>query len=194
MNNKIRLAGAIAIAAAISVAGTWFAAMSSYGRQAAGIEERIVALSNEQQKRETELTETRQKIDAAARELKYAQAELEFFRCEVRTAGILSAARTGFASYMRDVALYERCEAANEAKRSKSTLFGTLLGVGLAAATGGGSLLLAGAGAAVGSAGASSEVCPPKPPEVRTEDSFVADALAKEGLAAMPVCQKPVRE
>jgi hypothetical protein len=101
----------------------------------------------------------------------------------------------GFAFYMKDVALYERCEAANESRKSKGTLFGTLLGIGLAAATGGGSLLLgAAAGAASGSVGASSEVCPPKPPEVRTEESFVADALAKENLAEIPVCQKPQRE
>jgi hypothetical protein len=184
----------IALVVVISVGGTWAAAMSSFGRQASGIEQRISALYNEQQKRESELTETKQKIDAAAKELKYAQAELEFFRCEARTAGILSTARMGFAAYMRDVAQYERCEAANEARKSKSTLFGTLLGVGLAAATGGGSLLLAGAGAAVGSAGASSEVCPPKPPEVRTEDSFLAEALAKESLTAIPVCQKPQRD
>jgi len=194
LNNALKVGGAIALVAAISVGGTWAAAMSSFGRQAAGIEQRITELSNEQHKRDSELTETKQKIDAAAKELKYAQAELEFFRCEARSAGILSSARTGFASYMRDVALYERCEAANEAKKSKSTLFGTLLGVGLAAATGGGSLLLAGAGAAVGSAGASSDVCPPKPPDVRTEESFIADALSKDNLTAMPVCQKPQRD
>ena len=43
LNNRMKIAGAIAVVAAVSVGATSAAAMSSFGRQAAGIEKRISA-------------------------------------------------------------------------------------------------------------------------------------------------------
>lgn len=191
MIGTTRVIAAGVVAAVAAAGGTWAFATSTMGRAATGIEERIAALAAEQKQREEELGQTRQKIDMISQEVQVAQAELEYHRCEARNAGIMAAARTAFAEYMRDVALFERCVAANEARKSNDTLFGAVLGLGLAAATGGGSLLLAGAGAVAGAAGSESQVCPPKPPEVRQEADFLVDALKRERMAALPVCQRP---
>lgn len=70
-------------------------------------------------------------------------------------------------------------------------MWGTILGVGLAAATGGSSLLLAGAGAAAGNVVAPTGACPAQPLP-RAENEFIVDAVAEEGLGALPVCTRVV--
>jgi outer membrane murein-binding lipoprotein Lpp len=165
---------------------TWRVATSDIRAKISSLDSELDRLTALQDQRQRELEEIAHKVRAAQHDLAEARAQLEFERCEAKVAEIRSTVRQREASCLQKIAELARCEAANEARKAKNSVAGTLLGLGLAAVTGGGSLLLAAGGAAVGMSTQGAQ-CPP--PDCESSPDAIEAALLQElGISVVPTC------
>ena len=151
-----------------------------------GLELRIGQLKAEQAAHHEELEALQRSIDDARKELDAARRQERIAECRATNARIDAEIIVEQVSCYKQYADRYRCDADNQKARADNTLFGALLGTGLAIATGGGSLLVTG-GALLGASGSGNGECPAVQCEL--EPLAIESAiLAKHGLAARASC------
>lgn len=144
------------------------------------------ALRAEQQRRRREIEAIRADIKTAEAALALAKSEADESRCQAKHARVDAAVTVKQVSCFQQYALQAQCSAERERRRADNTLFGALLGAGLAVATGGSSLLLTAGGGLVGAASGGGPCPDPKctldPKKLRRL------VLAEQGLRRLPTC------
>lgn len=144
------------------------------------------ALRVEQEARRREIEAIRADIATAEAALATAKREAEESRCHATHARIDAAVTVQQVQCYQQFAEQAACSAANERRRADNTLFGAIVGAGLAVATGGSSLLLTAGGGLVG-AGTGGGSCP-APKCVLDRDKLRRRVLAEQGIKRLPAC------
>ena len=143
-------------------------------------------LRTEQEARRREIEAIRGEIKTAEAALAVARSEAEESRCQATHARVDAAVTVKQVSCFQQYAQQAQCSAERERSRADNTLFGALLGAGLAVATGGSSLLLTAGG---GLLGASSGGGPCPAPECSLDPKKLRRlVLAEQGLKQLPTC------
>lgn len=152
---------------------------------------RIASLRDEQARRRQELEDVRLAIADARTALAAAERESRAARCHATNAQLDAEITVRQVRCFQVHAEAARCLAANSEAEAEGTRLGLLAGLGLALATGGGSLLVAG-GALVGSAGAEQTDCP-QPACTIDPEVLEPEVLRARGLSRRDACNEPLR-
>jgi hypothetical protein len=138
-----------------------------------------------------ELASIREEVRAAKEELESKRAEAARWRCEAEKAGFDAKVALKQAQCSGEWALYLRCEARVAKEQADNEAVGMLIGAGLAAATGGSSLLFSGAGLAAGRFSADTSACEALMPYCIPNDasSFEEEVFLEEGRRP-PRCEQ----
>lgn len=143
-------------------------------------------LRTEQEARRREIEAIRVEIKTAEAALAVAKSEAEESRCQATHARVDAAVTVKQVSCFQQYAQQAQCSAERERRRANNTLFGALLGAGLAVATGGSSLLLTAGGGLIG-AGSGGGPCPD--PKCQLDPKKLRRlVLAEQGLKKLPTC------
>lgn len=156
------------------------------------LSQRLLQLRQQQQETETELARMRLEAQTLKIEVQEARAAAERSRCEALVAQINAEVIVTRVECLKTQSEYAECDARNSAKKSDGGLLGCVLGMGVAALTGGAALPITAAGCAGGTAvGASSQVECGTPPSCTEEfDQIEATVLSKHGLTQRPICSQ----
>jgi hypothetical protein len=155
------------------------------------VESRIGQLRAEQAAHHDELEALQRSIGEARRDLDAARRQARIAECRATNARINAEIIVEEVSCYKQYADHHRCDANNQKAKADGSVFGALLGAGLAIATGGSAALAAG-GALLGSSGSGSDECP----AVQCELAPLAierAILARHGLAARASCDDASR-
>lgn len=143
-------------------------------------------LRTEQEARRREIEAIRAEIKTAEAALAVARSEAEESSCQATHARVDAAVTVKQVSCFQQYAQQAQCSAERERSRADNTLFGALLGAGLAVATGGSSLLLTAGGGLIGASSGGGPCPDPKctldPKKLRRL------VLAEQGLKKLPTC------
>ncbi len=161
-------------------------AISSRAGDLKSLEARIDALQVEQVARREDLQRLHQSIVESQNELATAQRRTQRAQCQADNARLDAEVTVRQVTCYKAIADRAACDAKNAKDKTDGSLFGALIGAGLAVATGGGSLLAVG-GAALGSAESGNHECP----AVRCEldpAAIESGVLAIHGLSHRKSC------
>lgn len=155
------------------------------------LESRIGQLKAEQAARRSDLEALQRSIDEARSELDAARRQARIAECRATNARIDAEITVEEVSCYKQYVDRYRCDANNQKAKADGATSGALLGVGLALATGGSSLLAAG-GALLGSSGSGNDECPAVQCEL---DPLAIESaiLARHGLSARVSCDDASR-
>lgn len=143
-------------------------------------------LRTEQEARRREIEAIRGEIKTAEAALAAAKSEAEESRCQATHARVDAAVTVKQVTCFQQYAQQAQCSAERERSRADNTLFGALLGAGLAVATGGSSLLLTAGGGLLGASSGGGS-CPA--PECLLDPKKLRRlVLAEQGLQRLPTC------
>lgn len=152
----------------------------------------VEALRAEQEKRKTELAKVEEDIRTAQQKLTIAKAEAEQSRCEANNSKIYAKIAAKQAQCYREEAAYSQCVAKTSKKQADDTLAATVVGAGLAVASGGSSLVVgaaAGLGATAAHGAGSSSKCDSLIPQCEHNwGALESEVLEEEGLESRPSC------
>lgn len=144
------------------------------------------ALRTEQEHRRREIDAIRGEIKTAEAALAVARSDAEESRCQATHARVDAAVTVKQVSCFQQYAQQAQCSAERESRRADNTLFGALLGAGLAVATGGSSLLLTAGGGLIGSSTGGGPC--PAPQCTLDPKKLRRLVLAEQGIPRLPTC------
>ena len=148
-------------------------------------------LKAEQAAHHDDLEALQRSIGKARKELDAARHQARIAECRATKARIDAEIIVEEVSCYKQYADRYRCDANNQKAKADGSVFGALLGAGMAITTGGGSLLAAG-GALLGSSGSGNDECPAV--ECELDPLAIESAiLARHGLAARASCDDASR-
>jgi hypothetical protein len=151
--------GVAGIVAAVALKVRYDVALSSRTGELQVLQSRIEHLKTEQAALHANLEALHRSIDESRDELMMARRQAQVAQCRAVDAQLDAEVTVEQVRCYQQYAEHARCDADNQKEKADGTIFGVLIGVGVAMATGGGSLLVAG-GAVVGSAGSGNDECP----------------------------------
>lgn len=160
-----------------------------------GLEYRLSKLEAEEVRRRETLDELEQQIAMAEVRADYAKAYAGYQECKAARASISAEVKVQRALCAQEMAGHAQCVAENEKKTSKGAAAGCLVGIGLAAITGGAAAPVALAGCAGGAAigSATRSKCGEVPRCVSYINSMEPIVLAQMGLSEKPTCAEPAK-
>ena len=158
-----------------------------------GLEYRLSNLEAEEVRRRAKLDELEQQITMAELRADYAKAYAGYQECKAARASISAEVKVRRAGCAQELAGHAQCVAENDKKTSTGAATGCLIGIGLAAITGGAAAPIALAGCAGGAAigTATRSKCGDVPRCMSYINSMEPIVLADMGLSEKPTCVEP---
>lgn len=162
---------------------TWAIASSHFGRELMGLESEIKILQDKKASIEKEMD---RKINHTLAIVEHSNREVAFQECTSKNTKLLTNAAKHYSEYLQAVAFYDLCIAHKETEKSKNAAMGAMAGAALAAFTGGGSLVLTGAGMWAAQYIPTDGSC--KKPPVKIDTDFIEAELTAAGITHIPTC------